>query len=535
MLWRIPMVFLEFIALVLLCAAAFVPVATAAAACPSPSEPDVACTDSGAVRGVHEGSTLAFKGIPYAQPPVGALRWRPPEEGVRWEGIRTTSDFGAICPQIVDGQVVGSEDCLTLNVWRPRALPATPLPVMVWLTGGGNHQLSGKGSAGFGGVSYDGETLVELGGVVYVSYNLRLGVLGFLAHPALDAERPEHVSGNYGSLDQIAMLRWIKGNIAAFGGDPNRVFLFGTSAGGSNICALMTSPLARGLFHGAAMQSSVPVGCEIQTFTDAQQGTGAKVVRAVGCDTAPDVAACLRGKSVVELVGAVPGTFGVLPRLYGPNADGHVFPDQPLKLIAARKHYAMPVIIGTTSEETMPWANSAGSVTDPASYTAAIEKLFGAEVRDAILAQYPASASPSPGRAFVTLTTDALFTYQSRRVARTLVAAQQEPVYRYLFAHALENEPLGAAHTVEHPFFFGWHGKYRPTETDLAIQRHLIGYWTRMAHTGNPNGGEDPQWPAHRPGTDPYLEIGATTGARTGPSSARCDFWDTVRLPWPHL
>ena len=376
---------------------------------------------------------------------------------------------------------------------------------------------------------------MERGSVVYVSYNLRLGVLGFLAHPALDTERPERVSGNYGSLDQIAMLRWIRRNIAAFGGDSNRVFLFGTSAGGGNICALMTSPLTHGLFHGAAMQSSVPVGCEIQTLTDAQQGTGARVVRAVGCDTAPDVAACLRDKSAVELVRAVPGTFGMLPRLYGPNADGHVFPDQPLKLIAARQHHPMPVIIGNTAEETMPWVNSAGPVTDPASYAAVIEKLFGAEFRDAIVAQYPASAYPSPSRAFVTLTTDVLFTCQSRRVARTLMAAQKELVYRYLFAHALENDPLGAAHTVEHPFFFGWRGKYRPTETALAIQRQLIGYWTRMARTGNPNGGEAPQWPAHGPGTDPYLEIGATTGAKTGPSSARCDFWDTVRLPWPHL
>src|SRR5438093_8184629 len=191
MLWRIPMVPLGFIAFVLLFATAFVPISVSAAACPSPSELDVICTESGAVRGVHEGHTLAFKGIPYAQPPVGAPRWRPPEEGVHWEGIRTASDFGAICPQIVSEQVVGSEDCLTLNVWRPRALPATPLPVMVWLTGGGNHQLSGKGSAGFGGVSYDGESLVERGGVVYVSYNLRLGVLRFLAHPSLDAARPE--------------------------------------------------------------------------------------------------------------------------------------------------------------------------------------------------------------------------------------------------------------------------------------------------------------------------------------------------------
>src|SRR5205085_2998356 len=141
-------------------------------------------------------------------------------------------------------------------------------------------------------------------GVVFVSYNLRLGVLGFLAHPALDAERPERISGNYGSLDQVAMLRWLKQNIAAFGGDPNKVFLFGTSAGGGNICALMSSPLTRGLIHGGGMQSSVASGCELQPLDDARNGTGVKVAAAVGCGMAADVAACMRGKSTVEIVSA---------------------------------------------------------------------------------------------------------------------------------------------------------------------------------------------------------------------------------------
>ena len=185
---------------------------------------------------------LAFKGIPYARPPVGPLRWKPTVAAEPWSDVRDGSRFGAICPQISGQEVKGDEDCLTINVWRPRVITTQPLPVMVWLTGGGNHALSGQGTQIFGGLTYSGEKLVPQG-VVFVSYNLRLGVLGFLAHPALDAERPEKISGNYGSLDQIAMLRWLKANIAAFGGDPNKIFLFGTSAGGGNICALMTSPL----------------------------------------------------------------------------------------------------------------------------------------------------------------------------------------------------------------------------------------------------------------------------------------------------
>jgi para-nitrobenzyl esterase len=498
--------------------------------------PDIACTLQGAVRGVVDGDMLAFKGIPYARPPIGPLRWKPTEVAEAWSGVRDGSRFGAICPQIVGKEVKGDEDCLTVNVWRPRVKPALPLPVMVWLTGGGNHSLSGQGSAGFGGLTYSGEKLVPQG-VVFVSYNLRLGVLGFLAHPALDAERPEKISGNYGSLDQIAMLRWLKSNISAFGGDPNKIFLFGTSAGGGNICALMTSPLTRGLIHGVAMQSSVPSGCEIATLDDARKGTGVRVAATVGCETAADVAACLRGKTVAEIVSAVPGTFTVLPRIYGPNVDGHVFPEQPLKLIMEGKYPTMPVIIGNTSEETMPWADTAGQVTDETSYAAAIDKVFGAAARERILAQYPLKSYPTPRLAFMRVTTDAEFTCQSRRVARALAKMERAPAYRYLFTQAQENDPAlkasGVAHTVEHAFLFP--GRYTPTEAEAAIQREMVGYWTRLARTGNPNGGADPAWAAVTVGDDVYLEIGVATAAKKGPSDAKCDFWDTVPFPQPHL
>jgi para-nitrobenzyl esterase len=508
----------------------------ASAQAPICTDPDIACTQQGAVRGVVEGDMLAFKGIPYARPPIGLLRWRPTEAAEAWSGVRDGSRFGSICPQIVGQEVKGDEDCLTVNVWRPRAKPEQALPVMVWLTGGGNHSLSGQGSAGFGGLTYSGDRFVPQG-VVFVSYNLRLGVLGFLAHPALDAERPEKISGNYGSLDQIAMLRWLKANIAAFGGDPNKVFLFGTSAGGGNICALMTSPLTRGLIHGVAMQSSVPNGCEIQTLDNARKGTGVKVAAAVGCETAADVATCLRGKSVAEIVSAVPGTFTVLPRVYGPNVDGHIFPDQPLKLIMEGKYPTMPVIIGNTLEETMPWADTAGGVTDEASYAAAIDKVFGTISRQRILAQYPVKSYPTPRLAFMRVTTDAEFTCQSRRVALAFSKMQREPVYRYIFTHAQENDPAlkaaGVAHTVEHAFLFP--GKYRPTEAETSIQRQMAGYWARMARTRNPNGGNDPQWPAATVENDAYLEIGAATAAMKGPAEAKCDFWDTVPFPQPHL
>ena len=165
------------------------PVASKLAAGCAESGSDIICTEQGAVRGVFEGEMLAFKGIPYARPPIGALRWRPPEAAEPWQGVRDGSRYGSVCPQIIGKEVKGEEDCLFINIWRPREKHAQPLPVMVWLTGGGNHSLSGEGTGAFGGVAYNGEKLVPQG-VVFVSYNLRLGVLGFLAHPALDAERP---------------------------------------------------------------------------------------------------------------------------------------------------------------------------------------------------------------------------------------------------------------------------------------------------------------------------------------------------------
>jgi carboxylesterase type B len=367
-------------------------IAAAAAAQPASctvSEADVVCTEQGSVRGVPEGATLAFKGIPYAKPPIGMLRWKPPEAPEQWDGIRDGSLLGAMCPQLAGKDVKGEEDCLYLNIWRPREKPDRPLPVMVWLTGGGNHALSGQGMQFFGGVVYSGERLT------------------------------------------------------------------------------------------------------------------------------------------------------VLPRVYGPNVDGHVFPDQPIKLITNRQYPPMPVIIGNTTGETRSWADSAGAIIDEGSYAAAIDKLFGAPARDRILAVYPATAYPTPREAFAQLTTGSEFTCQSRRVARALFQAQKEPVYRYLFNYALENDPelkaLGPTHTVEHPFFFAWQGKYRPSDNDRAVQRSVVGYWTRMVTTGNPNGDSDPEWPAYSPENDAYLEIGVTAAAKAGPASAHCDFWDTVPLLWPHV
>lgn len=499
--------------------------------------PDTVCTAQGPVKGVAESGTLAFKGIPYAQAPVGALRWRPPAPPVAWQGVRDGSQFGAVCPQLSGTEVIGQEDCLTLNVWKPLAPPSRALPVMVFLTGGGNHSFSGQGSPGFGGVRYNGHLLAPEG-VIHVSFNYRLGALGFLAHPALSAERAQRISGNYGSLDQVAMLAWIQKNIAAFGGDPKRVMVFGTSAGGGNICALMTAPSARGLFQRAAMQSSVPTGCELPTLSVAESGTGARVAQALGCDGGPATAACLRGKSTADVVRALPGTFGVLPRLYGPNVDGHVFPRQPRALIERGAYNRVPVIIGNSTAETMQFVNAVGPVTDEASYEAAIGQVFGAGNMPRIRGAYPLAAYSTPREALVRLTTDALFTCQSRRIARLLSREQREPVYRYLFDHVLANDPaqlaLGAVHTIEHAFLFAWEGSYVPTADDLSVQALMVSNWTRLARTGRLASWGSNAWPEQQRG-DPFLRIAPTATVEAGDAGAQCDFWDTVPLPQPHL
>lgn len=500
----------------------------------------VVCTETGAVRGSVAGAVRAFKGIPYAKPPVDDRRFRPPQPAVRWQGILEADRFGPVCPQTAaDGTVAGSEDCLKLNIWTPARPPAALLPVMVWLTGGGNSGLSGAGTASFGGVVYDGSLMVERGGVVFVTYNLRLGVLGFLAHPALDAERPEKISGNYGSLDQIAMLQWLQRNIRGFGGDPRRVFLFGTSAGGGNICALMTSPLAQGLFHGAAMESSVPTGCELQTLADSEQRTGARVAAAVGCADSTDIAGCLRNKSVADLVSAIPSPTDIFPRVYGPTVDGHAFPDQPIARIRSRRYTPIPVIIGTTADETMGFVNGVGPVPDQASYAAAVERLFGSAPRDAILGRYPATSFATPRAALVAATTDAYFSCTSRRVARTLTSVQREPVYRYFFTHALETDPqllaAGASHTIEHSFFYPWSGTYTPSTGERKLQDAMILYWSRMARTSDPNGPGTPTWPRYEAGSDRYLELATPPGAKSDLHKTQCGFWDTIVLPWPHL
>ncbi len=491
----------------------------AAAAGPA-SSPEVVVTDRGAVQGTPDGATITFKGIPYAAPPVGSLRWRPPAEVTPWKGVRDATRFGNICPQLSEGIVVGSEDCLTLNLWKPAGEPSEPLPVMVWLHGGGNH----AGSS----VPFSGRRWAQTENVVFVTTNYRVGALGFLAHPALDAESDHHASGNYGVLDQVAALRWVQRNAAAFGGDPSRVLIFGESAGADDVCVHLASPLSAGLFHRAVMESLV-AGCRYQTLAQFEQGTGARIVAQAGCAGAPDVAACLRSRPAAAVVAAVPGKLDLNPRIYGPIVDGFVLEDSPLEVIREGDHNPVPMIVGSNAEET---SVRVGSVPDEATYRSRAAERWGAALAEQVLAVYPVAAYPTAQAAFTAATTDEIHTCPTRRVVAAAAEEQDAPVFRFLFTHALQNDlvrgKFGASHGFELEFLFEGLRGYVPVGAEIELSRAMVANWAQLARAGDPNGPGRTAWPVSQPDSDAFLRLDTPITAAAGVRTAQCDFWDEV-------
>ena len=324
--------------------------------------------DTGVLRGLIVGprnDICVYKGIPFAAPPVGDLRWKPPQPPHAWQGVRDCLEFGPACPQpsiaplvLMPEMVTNaplSEDCLYVNIWAPTGRANQKLPVLYWIHGGGF--VIGAASQPM----YDGEELARLGCVV-VSVNYRMGPFGFLAHPALSAESPDHVSGNYGLLDQIEGLRWVRRNIAAFGGDPDRVTIFGESAGGISVDCLMVMPAAKGLFHGAIAQSATALTLpRLREPVDGEQSSeqsGLKAMAACGLDASADVAK-MRRLDAATLVRAVPIALAIASPIKlqppfiscGPVVDGIWIPDQPPAIFAAGREHPVPMIVGNTRNE----------------------------------------------------------------------------------------------------------------------------------------------------------------------------------------
>ncbi|HEY5926005.1 MAG TPA: carboxylesterase family protein, partial [Kofleriaceae bacterium] len=467
-----------------------VPVAGAAA--------DVVTTTSGVLRGARDGETFAFKRVAFAAPPTGDARYAPPQPVSCPDGEVDATMLGPRCPQLDANAFVGDEDCLHLNVWAPAAAAATPRPVMVWIHGGGNSQGTAVDPI------YDGRRLAEAGDVIVVTTNYRLGQLGFLAHAGFGEG-----NGVFGLLDQIAALTWVRDNIAAFGGDPANVTIMGESAGARDVCSLVASPPAKGLFHRAIMQSGSCKGLPLRARAEQN---GADVAAAVGCDTAADVAACMRGVPAEMVIRALPPDISALTSSpYQPMIDGIVQTDQPANVIAAGIHAAVPFVVGANADET---ANSAPPIMTVMQYESLVRMQLPPTIADAALQRYPASAFPTPRAAYVRLTTDARFVCPSREIAKAADAGQSATVYRYFFQY---RQPL-AVHGLDVPFVFGTfsaimtpNGPFQPTATDLAVAGVVQGYWSRFARSGDAGG--TPAWPVYDANDSTLVLDAATTTA----------------------
>ncbi|MEV1003148.1 carboxylesterase family protein [Nonomuraea sp. NPDC050202] len=492
-------------------------VATPAAADAGP--PGQVRTDKGVVRGEVLKDRREFKGIPYAAPPVGELRWKAPRPAGAWRGVRDATAFAGQCAQpatpLGSPQATYDEDCLYLNVTTPRRTGR--LPVMVWLHGGGN--LNGNSAM------YDGAKLAVDGGVVVVTVNYRLGVLGWLAHPSLEAGE-RYQSGNYGLLDQQAALRWVRRNIAAFGGDPGNVTLFGESAGAADTCANLASPTAAGLFHRAIPQS---YSCAWPTRTEQEAETaGAAFAEAVGCSDA----ACLRALPARTLLEAYQeqNPYAVA------GADG-VLPAQPRDAIASGRYNRMPIIHGNTLDEMRLFMSL--QFPQPITveqYEGFVREAYG-PAAPAVLARYPAAAYPDLRIAIATLLTDSGSPLSTcgHLDALGLFARSGVPVHGYQFADRTA-PPLidvpgfeeGAYHASELEYLFP--GLVPGAELNAEQERlsdAMVRLWTSFAATGRP---EAAGWPRFRSPGDVLSLAPGPGGIRTvNPAEAsNCAFWESL-------
>lgn len=504
----------------------------------STPDPLVVSVESGVLRGVPIDGSRAFLGVPYAAPPE---RWRPPTAPLAWEGVRDASAMSDMCTQpggtFLGGErdeSFGSEDCLYLNVWTS-AEPMADLPVLVFLHGGGNYAgstrdpLSTIVEIDSGEPFYDGARVAARGPAVVVTLKYRLGVLGYLSHPALDEENESGTSGNWGLMDQIAALEWVQRNIAAFGGDPQRVLLFGQSGGGRDTILLATSDLTQGLFHAVAPHSP-PTGAEPRADARVKAGN---LVSEMGCAEVEDVVGCMRDAEVVSAHRLVTADAaqpeGLAAAAFRPIVDGYVVRDQPTTLLATAQVRDFPWMMGTTDAEySHRWA---GEIT-AANYRTRVTLMVGAAFADAVLAEYPVDDYASAHEAFVTMMSDRNVSCGVRRFVRSLAGAGK-PVYHYRFRDLVDDsvrEGYGAYHTSDLLFLFQqMDGVHFPASDDnRATAAQMLRYWVRFAAAADPNGGDDPVWAPYELASEPYMGLAPRSEAGTHLKQVECDFWDSL-------
>jgi para-nitrobenzyl esterase len=427
-----------------------------------------------------------------------------------------------------DGTPVGSEDCLTLNVWTPAEPHKGPLPVLFFVHGG--FEVRGTASLRTLGIEpYSGAAAAARAPAVVVTINYRLGPLGFLAHPGFAKESAQHAAGNYGLLDALAALGWVKRNIAAFGGDPHRVLLFGQSAGAYNTCALIASPLSRGLFSAAMMMSG---GCSA-TRSDTARAIGTHMAHLLGCDGS-DAVACMRGRSPSAVIAALPREYRFGGVVYGPAIDGWVLPKAPIDALNRGEHQHVPLIVGTTTDEmtTMLHHYAPRSIKDAADHQAALERFFGHRVAGMVGEVYASARFATPAAAFVAAASDATFACPARSIARGVSAAQTEGVWRYSFTHTFDSGPLqpfAAGHGLDllfalhHPS----HEGHAASTGEEVLADLMLGYVARFAATGDPNGAGAPAWPRYG-AAELDLKLDAAPQVESGFRKEACDLWDRL-------
>ncbi len=501
-------------------------------------QPNVVATREGLVEGVVENRLQRFLALPYVAPPVADLRWRAPQPALPRRAVLQAQARGPACPQNAVGEGVFpadlgliSEDCLQLNVWAP-VERAAPLPVMLWLHGGGLTQ----GSAAdvrldTGRLLYDGSRLAA-DGVLVVSINYRLGPLGFLAMRAFAGEAVDHpTAGNYGLLDQIAALHWVRGNIAAFGGDPANVTIFGESAGGRSVCALLTSPLARDLFHRAIIQSGAcpPTLAPLEAVVGAQPAgfaQGDRIVQAAGCSSSADQRACMRGVEWPALIALSRPTigFGREGENFGHAVDGHALVEPPGLSLGAGRGAAVPLIVGINADEMTTLLGPTQRPQTAAQYTALVQQT-APFIAPLVLALYPVTSYLSPTLAYADLADDVAFACPARAFSLKHANAGN-PTYRYVYTHVFANASsvLGAFHGAEIGFVFGPGPAF--TAAEIALSERVQRYWTRFARSGDPNGPGDPDWPRRTATDDLAIDLDdAPREVIRDYRQSYCDFW----------